>query len=114
IIGNVGCGSLVIVVAIVGVVRRALREYAEDIVARCDPGRMIGSQRSLVGILQRRHLSQRQIFGEALGRKILVGAAEDGEKGSACGIGTAGAAIEVGGNTGPRKSMLQQAHVLLG
>src|SRR5262245_14051060 len=75
---------------------------------------MIGYQRSLSGIIQRRHLGQRQIFGEALGREIFGCATQDGEKSSACGVGTAGAAIEVGGNVGPGKSMLQQAYVLLG
>src|SRR2546425_9128706 len=74
---------------------------------------MAGSHRSLASIVQRRDLGERKILGKAFGGEILGCTTEDGEKRPTCRIRTTGATIEVRGDPGPGKEVLQEPDVLL-
>ena len=60
-----------------------------------------------------RHLAEREVLVEPFGRQAVDGARQQRDEGAACGIGPAGAAIEVHGHTTARARVLQQTEVLL-
>ena len=87
---------------------RGVEQRGQCLVVGQDEG---GRLRCLV---QRRHLSERQILGKAPRRELLARAGQDGEKGAACRVGTARAAIEKGGHAGAREGVLEQRDVAVG